>query len=146
MSDFLNMKVENGSSLDRIEDTLQRLDQAAVAHGLQLALLMMQRIRSSLDALLGTKAKHYEVDFIPMGTEYTIFVSAVDDVGKYLYNGTISHVIRSNGSNPMPVGSNQFAHTVHHPGTPGMREQINDAILRGVLEARALAGGMRGSS
>ena len=99
-------------------------------------------LRESLDnklkAALGEKFDHFEVRLEPQGLINSIIVSTNDEVGQYIYHGTGPHTISSDGA--MPIGNNQFARRVQHPGTPSHSSEIDGAIREAYVETKVVFG------
>jgi hypothetical protein len=105
-----------------------RADIATAAVTAQMA------IRQGLHAILGSGAEHFAV--LNRGNQFgnTIVVSAIDDVGTYIYYGTAPHQIYRKNARALGSMERQFGpvDSVSHPGTPARGPEI-DAEVRYVL-------------
>lgn len=136
-------QVKNENNLRKISERLDDIDGKLFAQKMQMVLSIKQAVEMELSALLGDKMKHFGVSIGNNGMNYTVKILFTDDAGKYIYYGTEPHTIRSSGT-AMPIGSGRYAQSVQHPGSKGMKKEIDEAIGRGVLIGKSVSGNMRG--
>jgi hypothetical protein len=139
---MISGKIKNLSSLEKVVEKLDDVDSNLYAYKITLVVAIQQAVEAELKNLLGEGFKHFSVSVSSNGMNPTVSVKFIDDVGKFLYYGTQSHNI--NSSTPMPVGSGMFRYGVSHPGIKSKKEEINQAIGRGVLIGKAAIGKMGG--
>jgi hypothetical protein len=136
-------KVSNAKGIDRIIERINGLEATMQEYQTTLAILLVQTIQSRLNSVLGDKAKHFTVTAIPNGPDVKVKLTA-DEIGGYIYNGTQGHTIEMRKSDSaMPIGGNQFARVVHHPGTKPMKDEIDKVVEEAIAEAKLAMGTMR---
>ncbi len=140
----VDMRLDNRKGIRNIIDRITGVQDKAVGFIMQYGTTLKTNIEQHLTRNVGEKAKHFTVVLNVSATGFSIRIKAVDDVGKYLYYGTVSHTISSSGTRPMPVGDGAFAYTVHHPGTKSISEQVNKAVKDAMYETRGVMGNFGG--
>jgi hypothetical protein len=104
----------------------------------RFSVMLTQALGYELKAALAEKMDHFSVEMQPGGLANIISVSTTDEVGQYIYHGTGPHAISSDDA--MPIGNNQFARRVQHPGTPSHEDEIDGAIRAAYIETKVVLG------
>jgi hypothetical protein len=140
---MISGRVTNLQGIERMAQKVKSAEQATQGRAVQFSLMLRERIRLNIAAILGEKSKHITIDMDAGGFVTVITVKPNSQVGKYIWAGSRPHVKRS--SRPMPIGDGRFAYKVHHPGTKGKEEQIHAAITKAFIETKAamMAGGRK---
>lgn len=130
---MIHFRVEE-SGLRNLERKLQAMEGRLLLVATEIAALSIVMIKSRLQQSLGSKAKHFGVKVEPSDNGgMVIDVGPVDDVGNFIYHGTKPHIIKS--PNAMFLGGGVFAHTVLHPGTESMKDEIKEIVSESVRYA-----------
>jgi len=135
------IKVKISGDISRVGQKVDEIDARSQALLLQYALAMKTILAKNLESKLGSKFKHLAVTVSGTGGRtITVTIGPKDQVGGYLMSGTKPHIIRS--TKPMPIADGQFRYVVHHPGTEGLMNDIQMAILATEAEAKTALGGI----
>lgn len=141
---MIEVKVTGLEQIEALSQKISNADQALMGIAMQFTLILKTTIEKNLKPVLGNKAKYFEVNTIPTGREFILQVHAVDEIGGYIYTGTVAHIIEASDSGALKFGQGYFAKSVYHPGTPSHKEEIEQAIMASVYEARSVIGDIGG--
>ena len=134
----VSVKVTNLRAFKTLEQELMVSEPRNRARAQLFSVSLREALDYKLKAALGEKYDHFNVTLDPQGLQNVISVSTVDEVGTYIYHGTGPHAISSDGA--MPIGNNQFARSVQHPGTPSHSTEIDGAIREAYVETKVVFG------
>jgi len=134
----VSVKVTNLNKLASLEQDIAMAEPRNRAKAQLFSVTLREALDHKLKAALGEKFGHFDVHLNPQGLTNSIIVSTNDEVGQYIYHGTGPHTISSDGA--MPVGNNQFARRVQHPGTPSHSTEIDGAIREAYVETKVVFG------
>ena len=134
----ISVKVTNLNAFKALEQEIVSAEPRNRARAELFAVTLRQSLDHKLKAALAEKYSHFDVSLDPQGLMIVISVSTNDEVGQYIYHGTGPHSISSDDA--MPIGNNQFARKVQHPGTPSHQSEIDGAIREAYIETKVVFG------
>lgn len=134
----VSIQVTNINAFNSLAQEIESAEPRNRARAELFAVTLRQSLDYKLQSALGEKYSHFDVSLDPQGLIILISVSTNDDVGQYIYHGTGPHSISSDGA--MPIGNNQFARRVQHPGTPSHSSEIDGAIREAYIETKVVFG------
>lgn len=134
----MRVRVTGLDALARVVSDLEAQPAKNRARAEWFVVALRGNLEEKLLALLGEKMDHFDVELDPGGMVNVITVSTSDEVGNYIYYGTGPHTIQA--QDPMPIGNNQFAYRVQHPGTDSHEIEIDEAIRTAYLETATVMG------
>jgi len=131
------MSIDNIRAAEKIAQKLDNERTRINIRKTQLAFTVKNSIMNNLQEAIGDKSKHFVVIVESDTGGVKVCVKTKDAVGQYLYYGTKSHSITS--PEAMPVGDNNFAGSVFHPGTKALKPEIDQAVKTALSHAKMIA-------